>query len=371
MKFSQYRYIAFFMTLTCCLLATNVSAQETISFKNPQWDISAKSYNISMVQGKEALYLESGKATLKDVLFKDGIIEYDFLTDLRRGFSGVQWRIQPDGMNTEEFYIRHHQGGNPDANQYSPIFNGLSGWQIYYGPHYASPVPYPANTWMHVKIIVSGDQAEVYIDSEDPVLFIDDLKGDFPEGGLALASNYAPAYFANFKYQKIDKPALKGKAQPPETMPKNVIKSFDISKPYGYDPAYDFKVPGLAKTTEWTKLNVGTKGIGNIARVATKTPKTDTVLARVVIHSDRDQVRKLSFGYSDYAMIFLNGMPLFEGNAFYTSRDYRYLGTVGFQDIVFLNLKKGENILYFAISEGFGGWAVAGAFDSMEGLTLK
>ena len=44
--------------------------------------------------------------------------------------------------NYENFYIRPHQSGNPDANQYQPVFNGSASWQLYYGPEYAAPVEY-------------------------------------------------------------------------------------------------------------------------------------------------------------------------------------------------------------------------------------
>jgi len=37
----------------------------------------------------------------------------------------------------EHFYIRPHQSGNPDANQYTPVFNGVSAWQLYHGALYA------------------------------------------------------------------------------------------------------------------------------------------------------------------------------------------------------------------------------------------
>ena len=58
------------------------------------------------------------------VSFTNGIIEYDVAFTAKRNFIGVKFR-QQDAKNSEEFYIRPHQSGNPDANQYTPIFNGL------------------------------------------------------------------------------------------------------------------------------------------------------------------------------------------------------------------------------------------------------
>jgi hypothetical protein len=53
------------------------------------------------------------------------------------------------------------------------------------------------------------------------------------------------------------------------------------------------------------------------------------------------------------------------------SRDYRFLGTIGFYDKLFLPLKKGDNELWFVTSENFGGWGVKAKFENMEGILLK
>ncbi len=78
----------------------------------------------------------------------------------------------------------------------------------------------------------------------------------------------------------------------------------------------------------------------------------------------------MKYGYSDKASLFLNGEPIAGGDNTYQTRDYRYLGTVGLFDEVYLNLKKGQNEIIFAISEAFGGWAVMAAFENMEGISL-
>ncbi|HVX52080.1 MAG TPA: hypothetical protein VHB48_18115 [Chitinophagaceae bacterium] len=39
---------------------------------------------------------------------------------------------------------------------------------------------------------------------------------------------------------------------------------------------------------------------------------------------------------------------------------------MGFYDAVFLNLKKGDNEVVFAISEDFGGWGVMARLDEWQ-----
>jgi hypothetical protein len=49
---------------------------------------------------------------------------------------------------------------------------------------------------------------------------------------------------------------------------------------------------------------------------------------------------------------------LFRGDDSYRTRDYRFLGSIGWFDTVYLPLDEGENELLIAVSEDFGGWGV-------------
>ena len=95
------------------------------------------------------------------------------------------------------------------------------------------------------------------------------------------------------------------------------------------------------------------------------------MVARVVIRSEEDQVKVLSFGFSDYALVYLNDKALFLGIDTYRSRDYRYLGTIGFFDMLFLPLKKGDNELWFVVSEDFGGWGLKAKLENMTKISLR
>jgi hypothetical protein len=68
--------------------------------------------------------------------------------------------------------------------------------------------------------------------------------------------------------------------------------------------------------------------------------------------------------------VFLNGQPLFAGDDTYQSRDYRFLGSIGWWDSVFLPLRQGENDLVIAVSESFGGWGLQARFENLDGIRL-
>jgi hypothetical protein len=81
------------------------------------------------------------------------------------------------------------------------------------------------------------------------------------------------------------------------------------------------------------------------------------VFARTTIYSDRDEIRKMSLGYSDEAVVFLNGAPIYSGNNTLSFRQPEFLGLLdAASDAVYLPLKKGENELLLAVTEFFGGW---------------
>ncbi|MEO6326274.1 MAG: hypothetical protein ABIT01_16820, partial [Thermoanaerobaculia bacterium] len=86
-------------------------------------------------------------------------------------------------------------------------------------------------------------------------------------------------------------------------------------------------------------------------------PGMKVVYARTTMSSDRDQVRRLSIGYSDDVCVFLNGKILFRGRSAQNFRDPAFLGIMNPEnDTLYLPLKKGSNELMLAVSELGGGW---------------
>ena len=93
------------------------------------------------------------------------------------------------------------------------------------------------------------------------------------------------------------------------------------------------------------------------------------IYARAHIVSDRDQVKKLNFGYSDDVTVFLNGRALYRGRSAQRFRDPGFLGVVNAEnDAVYLPLKRGRNELVLAVSELTGGWGFICRFDDTVGL---
>jgi sugar lactone lactonase YvrE len=304
-----------------------------------------------------------GRAQLEGVEFENGIIEVDIACNRVRSYPGIIFRYRSEG-NYERVYIRPHRAPfYPDAIQYTPETNGISGWQLYNGDGYTSATEIPEDEWITLRMEVKGAQARVFFgDMESPALVINDLKHGVSGGTLGLDSPMnGTAYFSNFSYEITE--ALHFDPPPPVDTPPGTISNWEISPALKISTIDPEKYPGKERLNkiEWQKTRIEPTGLVNVAKyLVRKGREPDCVLARTTIHAEKAETRKFLFGYSDYVGVFLNGKILFFGESAYRQRDPSFLGVVGFFDGVYLPLEKGDNELLLIVTEVFGGWGFMG-----------
>jgi len=336
---------------------------ESVPFDDERWEIEAAESEVVDYLGQRALRIKGGHALLADSDVQNGLVEFDIAITPQRGFAGLVFRAQ-DALNHEHFYIRPHQSGNPDANQYTPVFDGNAAWQLYYGEDYAAPVSYRYKEWMHVKVIFAGTKADVYIDSDEPVLRIDGLRRKQHNGMLGVNSaNFSAVHFANFKYTPLANAyQLPGSGVAEAPPAEGMVTEWLLSE------AFDGATLSKASDHDWTWTSVPAErsGITNISSVRDLNVGADTVYARHVIRAEKAGHKLFTFGYSDKASVYLNGDLIYKGNNGYLTRDYRYLGTIGMFDSIVLPLKKGDNELWIAVTEAFGGWGIMGQLSDSQ-----
>ena len=347
-------------------------AQESIPLDTVHWDIEARSYVLEPYKGQEAIYLQAGSMTLKDSNFLNGTIEYDIHLKKTRAFPGVSFRI--NGLDSEVFYIRPHQSGNPDANQTAPVTNDLTPWQLYFGPRYSFPYDYNFDGWTHVKILVQGNKAQVFLDHSDKPNLSWQLFHEPRAGGISFSGgNNSGLYLANIRVNNEDL-ELKDFTPVERTPIEGLIQEWEISDKFEEEKLDNLEnLASLLDGRKWgRKIKVEEGVAANISReIALYNNKPgNTVFARLTISSDRDQTKIFEFGYSDRVVAFLNERPIYKGTNRFQSRDYRYLGTIGLFDAIYLDLKKGKNTFLLAISEDFGGWLVTGRFQDTQGIQV-
>jgi len=122
---------------------------------------------------------------------------------------------------------------------------------------------------------------------------------------------------------------------------------------------------------QWKQLDAENTGLANLARLSPIVDSANSVLVKLTISSDKDQLKKLDMGYSDRIKVYCNGNALYSGTNTFRSRDFRYLGTIGYFDAIYLPLKKGENTIVFAIAETFGGWGLMAKWENVDGIKMQ
>lgn len=356
------------------------AAQEIIPFDAPAWVIEGDGATIEQYLDRPALRLGTGIAYLPEVEFENGRIEFDFATSGRRSFVGVRFRMEPGG-DCEYIYFRPHNAGNWDAMQYTPIDHGQSAWQLFSGEGYGAAVPIPPGRWIHVRVEVAGSRAEVFVDrSATPALTVTDLKRGRSRGSVALYSlfpdggqdDHRPTAFTGFSVVPRDIDAPYNRRMPPPAG-SGLIGSWSVHPPFPTPVEPLSEVPGDGiDPLQWFQLDSEASGIVNFATVANLPPGGGTILARVFIRSERRQTKKLYFGFSDRAVLFVNRKPMFWGDNTYRSRNPRYLGIMTVDhEAVYLPLEEGDNELLFAVSESFGGWGLIARLQDRDGIELR
>jgi hypothetical protein len=337
-----------------------------------QWNIEFAEVTTETYMGKECIFLKKGAMFLKDVDLLDGIIEVDMSFPQQRSFPGFAFRMQ-DVENFENFYVRPHQSGNPDATQYTPVFNGQAGWQLYHGEGYSNAFTFKFNEWHHVKIVLNGLQADIFIDDmQKPLIKVAELKHEWKTGKIGLISGGTPVRFANLGYTPKQGTAPTRPPVPPNGT-AGMITQWKVSNAVNrsFFENKNQLTDAIKKQLTWTTETSEPSGTINLSKFLQSGDTSNTIVAKVLIQSDAEQLKGLSFGFSDYVIIYLNDKAFYYGADKFMSRDYRFLGTIGFFDMIFLPLKKGLNELWFVVSEDFGGWGVKAKFENMENISLK
>src|SRR4051794_1584268 len=113
-----------------------------VPLDDAHWDWGCDRPTPTTHLGRACIAVETPIATVAGVALEDGVIELELAVGAQRGFHGLVWRLS-DQDNFESFFVRPHQVGNPDAVQYTPVFNHVSAWQLYHGPGFWAPLAFP------------------------------------------------------------------------------------------------------------------------------------------------------------------------------------------------------------------------------------
>jgi hypothetical protein len=152
-------------------------------------------------------------AIIAGTAFEDGVIEADLTGDALpgtpetvRGFTGIAFRVAPDGAKYECFYLRPKNGRAEDQTQRNHSTQYISvpdfPWQRLRSEtpsKYESYVDLAPGAWTKIKIEVHGDKARLFVNgAQQPTLIVNDLKHGRSKGAIGLwVGPGVVAHFAN------------------------------------------------------------------------------------------------------------------------------------------------------------------------------
>jgi hypothetical protein len=321
-----------------------------LSFHSDGWDWGEAEREHSIFRRRMCTVARGTAAAIADVELMDGWIELELAVGPERAFHGVVWRAAEGSY--ESFFVRPHQVGNPDAVQYTPVTNGMSSWQLYHGDGFWAPLSFPVGDWFRLRVDFAGERAEVRVGDLSEVALVCPLKLPPRPGKIGVLVGGPDVHLGELAYG--DETGVDPAPPPAPECPAGVLREWEVSDAFPEGRLEQ----ALDEQRSWTALESEPGGLLDLARVQGVDDGRNAVLARTTISSAEERTAALELGFSDRATVYLNGTPLFRGDDSYRSRDYRFLGSIGWHDTLYLPLRAGENELVLAVAEDFGGWGL-------------
>jgi hypothetical protein len=288
--------------------------------------------------------------------------------------------MQDDG-EYEDLYFRAHKSRLPDALQYTPVYRGVSNWQLYHGPGATAAAEFAPDRWQHVRVVVQGRRAAVFVGEVDEPQLVISLAREPRKGYLALRG-FAPrgipdeipvANFANLVIRPGEVPYDFSTADPTIPAAPGAITQWHVSPSFVPPAEIPREVPQVP-ATGWSTLPTDPSGLLVLFkhRDRPEGSRRTAALARVTVQAQEAAIRRFDLGYSDVVGVYLNGTLLFSDNDGYSFNFPRRQGLLTpDQASLYLPLKKGKNELVLAVADVFGGWGLMGRLEDLAGLEVR
>lgn len=365
--------------------AAGAANARDLPFSDPAWKHGDPRARVDTLDGRQALRLTTGMSTRPDVEFTNGTIEFDIWSTGERAFAYLHFRMQDD-RESESIYFRLHKSRLPDAIQYEPVYQGLANWQLYHGPDATAEAAIPAGQWIHVRLVVSGEKAALFLGaSTSPALIVPKLARGTRGGYVGLRSYLGanikgdvepPSSFANL----VIKPDVIGfdfssVAERPVAASPGLVRSYRLGPVFSPGDGPVRALPAAPRSKDLEKVvTADPSGLVVIGRALIVPPgmRRYATSASFTVRAARAGVKRLKLGFSDEASVFLNGQILYSGDQHYSFNFPRQEGLIHLdQASIYLPLVEGENEIRIVISEVFGGSGVMAQFDDPAGLTFE
>ncbi|GAB3907327.1 hypothetical protein GCM10028803_40870 [Larkinella knui] len=355
-----------------CLLANAQPKKPTPELLVAEkWTSGSQKVEFMQENGKTVMKipLGAGKVVAKDLAFSDGTIEFD----TKPNNLSFYFRYK-DARENECFYFRMGRAGNPtaiDAVQYTPYIDGVNMWDMY--GHYQTNASFFKDDWNHVRLVISGVQMRLYINSPDkPTLEIDRLEGNTGSGTVAFEGDMLISNLTIRPGEVAELSARPG-VDPTRQDPR-YIRTWAVSEPITTPKNVDFSYDFLpTPETGWQILEAERRGLINLTRTFGKSDPRRLVWLKVKIKSVTAQKKRVDFGFGDDVWVFLNGQIAYvDKNLQGRPIEKKPEGRCSIENTSFiLPLKEGHNELLIGLANDFFGWGAIARLEDLEGLEIK
>jgi hypothetical protein len=371
--------------------AVPATFQQALPFSDKGWTLGGEGVAVVRDGDRDILEVTTGFAHRREVSALNGTIEFDVQVTRRRSFVFVHFRVAGDGER-EEFYLRPHKSGLPDAAQYAPVWQNRSAWQLHHGPGGTAAVEFDPGAWTRVRVVMQGRRAALFVkDMAKPVLLVPHVSREPVAGHIAIGGFVPPgipgqgpiAKFADvvvrpdhipFDFDAALAATPDRHAADTRASAGEIVRAWSVSRAFAPGRAAVPALPGVETTGEFQRLDAEPSGLLQLHRHLRVPGKSDAAaaVARIRVRAPRPGVYAFDLGYSDIATAFVNGRPVFTGDQSYSFDRPRREGLIGFdQARLYLPLNEGDNELAVLVSDSFGGWGLMGRFVGADGLSVE
>jgi len=380
------RVFLLFMFLSSCVLAQS-TREIAIPMTSEYW--TATEGTVEFFEHRSAQAVKSaGDQGFRiipkpDLNFSVGTIEFD-VELVGSGFPGINFRVGPDALNSDLFYLRHF--GKPDplrrtSMQYAAVIDGVNLWDI--TDEYQAGGDIYENRWNHIKLVISEHQLEAYVnDMNTPALHVPVLEGITKTGGISLSGNVIYANMVLRPNQTEDLPNVAGydAAKHDPKYLTNWEVTEPVNLPFGRDVMMGIpRNPGVAidsnllnAQTPWQSIEATHRAVINLTGRfgATDDGERRLIWLKTKVTSETAQEKLMRLGFQDEVWVFINGKPLHIDKNYYGSPGMKEpRGRLSLKNAAFsIPFEEGENEIVIGVANYFFAWGILARLDDNSGL---
>ena len=262
------------------------------------WDYEEGSVEFIAHKGQKAIKMDETSIDifLEDYTFKDGTIEFDVEVRQPGPFPTLYFRAL--NKNAEHVYLRTGSAGKANAYttiQYASIIEDVNLWDLQH--EYQTGATVLMNEWNHVKLVVSGKQLRVYVNSEEPNLEVPAM-----EGNIGLGTGFpGQVIFANLVIKPNKTECLSPLPGPDITRhDSRYLRNWEVTTPIELAAGREVTLNDLPKEDLlWESIEAERRGLINLSREYGLSESRRLVWLKTSLYADAPKTLELKLGFSD------------------------------------------------------------------------